>query len=88
MIDEMKQIANSTALSDITLVSSAFENTAFDTCLSKNNEQSSFTDSHIENITQTLDVSKSMQFHTQSESAIHRKVSTQMHSFLHYYYVI
>ena len=72
----MKQIANSTALSDITLVSSAIENTAFDTCLSKNNEQSLSTDSHIENITQTLDVSKSMQFHTQSESVIYRKVST------------
>ncbi|KAK1125676.1 hypothetical protein K0M31_005226 [Melipona bicolor] len=74
MISEMtmKQIANSTALSDITLVSSAIENTAFDTCLSKSNEQSSFTDSDIVNTTQTLDVSKSMQFYTQSESAIHR----------------
>ncbi|CAD1468541.1 unnamed protein product, partial [Heterotrigona itama] len=72
MIDEMKQIASSTALSDITLVSSAIENTAFDTCLSKNNEQSSSTDSHNEN-TQTLDVSKSIQFHTQSESTIYRK---------------
>ncbi|KOX79827.1 hypothetical protein WN51_11438 [Melipona quadrifasciata] len=74
MISEMtmKQIANSTALSDITLVSSAIENTAFDTCLSKSNEQSSFTDSDIVNTTQTLDVSKSMQFHIQSESAIYR----------------
>lgn len=69
----MKGIANSTALSDITLVSSAIDNITFDTSISSNK----LMDSHTENITQMLDVSsKSIQSHTQSESAIYRKVNT------------
>ncbi|XP_033206918.2 kinesin-like protein Klp61F [Bombus vancouverensis nearcticus] len=66
----MKGIANSTALSDITLVSSAIDNITFDTSISS----SKFMDSHTENITQMLDVSpKLIQSHTKSESAIYRK---------------
>lgn len=68
----MKGIANSTALSDITLISSAIDNITFDTSISN----SRFMDSHTENITQTLDVSsKLIQSHTQSESTIYRKVN-------------
>ncbi|CAL7949030.1 unnamed protein product [Xylocopa violacea] len=65
MSDEMriKQIANSTALSDITLATSAFDNTILATStisnefLSKHSNSQNSVDSQVENITLTLDAS-------------------------------
>ncbi|XP_017767559.1 PREDICTED: kinesin-like protein Klp61F [Eufriesea mexicana] len=70
----MKQIANSTTLSEITLVSSSIDNTLFTSSILNNDILSKHTsscsmNSKIENITQTSDVSSiSMQSHIQSEA--------------------
>ncbi|CAK9807339.1 Kinesin-like protein Klp61F [Anthophora plagiata] len=75
----IKEIANSTALCDITLVSSQLDDTFSasilnnDTLLKHTNSCNSV-DSHVENITQTLDISSvSVQSHTQSKSKIYMK---------------
>lgn len=71
----MKQIANSTALSDVTSMSSPFDNTIY-TSLTLNNDLLSKNlnlcipmDSHTENISSTLDISLiSAQSHVSLES--------------------
>ncbi|CAK9814688.1 Kinesin-like protein KIF11 [Anthophora quadrimaculata] len=74
----IKEIENSTALCDITLVASQLNNTFSvsglnDTLLKHTNSCNSI-DSHVENITQTLDVSSvSVQSHTQSKSKMYTK---------------
>ncbi|CAK9822014.1 Kinesin-like protein Klp61F [Anthophora retusa] len=75
----IKEIENSTALCDITLVASQLDDTFSvsvlnnDTLLKHTNSCSSI-DSHDENITQTLDISSvSVQSHTQSKSKIYTK---------------
>lgn len=78
----MKQIANSTAISDVTIVSSPCDSTLFvtsalDDFLSKHTMSRISTDSQLENTTQTLDASSiSMQSRTQCGSEMYIKVNT------------